>query len=99
MIGIDRIGIGSDLCLNWDYTVLEWMRSGRWTTSVDHGEGSAEKPSWPEQPSWFVGSKDLHTIAKGLANQGFSDDDIAKVMGENWLSFFEKSFSGSLVNS
>ena len=99
MIGIDRIGIGSDLCLNWDYTVLEWMRSGRWTTSIDHGEGSAEKPSWPEQPSWFVGSKDLHTIAKGLANQGFSDDDIAKVMGENWLSFFEKSFSGSLVNS
>ena len=99
MIGIDRIGIGSDLCLNWDYTVLEWMRSGRWTTSIDHGEGSAEKPSWPEQPSWFAGSKDLHTIAKGLANQGFSDDDIAKVMGENWLSFFEKSFSGSLVNS
>ena len=94
MIGIDRIGIGSDLCLNWDYKVLEWMRSGRWTTSVDHGEGSAEKPSWPPQPSWFSGSKDLHTIAKGLANQGFSDDDIAKVMGENWLSFFEKSFSG-----
>ncbi len=97
MIGIDRIGIGSDLCLNWDYTVLEWMRSGRWTTSVDHGEGSAEKPSWPPQPSWFSGSKDLHTIAKGLANQGFSDDDIAKVMGENWLSFFDKSFSPRLI--
>ena len=99
MIGIDRIGIGSDLCLNWDYTVLEWMRSGRWTTSIDHGEGSAEKPSWPEQPSWFSGSKDLHTIANGLANQGFSDNDIAKVMGENWLSFFDKSFVGKLVNS
>lgn len=97
MIGIDRIGIGSDLCLNWDYKVLEWMRSGRWTTSVDHGEGSAEKPSWPPQPSWFSGSKDLHTIAKGLANQGFSDDDIAKVMGENWLSFFDKSFSPRLI--
>ena len=97
MIGIDRIGIGSDLCLNWDYKVLEWMRSGRWTTRVDHGEGSAEKPSWPPQPSWFSGSKDLHTIAKGLANQGFSDDDIAKVMGENWLSFFDKSFSPRLI--
>tara|TARA_B100000787_G_scaffold52419_1_gene37880 strand:- start:1787 stop:2800 length:1014 start_codon:yes stop_codon:yes gene_type:complete len=99
MIGIDRIGIGSDLCLNWDYTVLEWMRSGRWTTGVDHGEGSAEKPSWPKQPSWFTGSKDLHTIARGLSNQGFSDDDIAKVMGENWLSFFEKSFPGNLIDS
>ena len=99
MIGIDRIGIGSDLCLNWDYTVLEWMRSGRWTTGVDHGEGSAEKLSWPKQPSWFTGSKDLHTIARGLSNQGFSDDDIAKVMGENWLSFFEKSFPGNLIDS
>ena len=94
IIGIDRVGIGSDLCLNWDYKVLEWMRSGRWTTGVDHGEGSAEKPAWPDQPSWFSGTKDLSIVAKGLEEQGFSDDNIAKVMGENWLSFFEKSFSG-----
>jgi microsomal dipeptidase-like Zn-dependent dipeptidase len=99
MIGIDRVGIGSDLCLNWDYKVLEWMRSGRWTTGVDHGEGSAEKPAWPDQPSWFSGTKDLSIVAKGLEEQGFSDDNIAKVMGENWLSFFEKSFSGSLLDS
>jgi microsomal dipeptidase-like Zn-dependent dipeptidase len=99
MIGIDRIGIGSDLCLNWDYTVLEWMRSGRWTTGIDHGEGSVEKPSWPEQPVWFTGPKDLFTVAQGLSHEGFSDDDVAKVMGENWLSFFEKSFAGSLVKS
>jgi microsomal dipeptidase-like Zn-dependent dipeptidase len=94
IIGIDRVGIGSDLCLNWDYKVLEWMRSGRWTTGVDHGEGSAEKPAWPDQPSWFSGTKDLSIVAKGLEEQGFSDDNISKVMGENWLSFFEKSFSG-----
>ena len=93
MIGIDRVGIGSDLCLNWDYKVLEWMRSGRWTTSVDHGEGSAERPAWPDQPSWFSCTKDLYVVAQGLSDEGFNDDDIAKVMGENWLSFFEKSFS------
>ena len=93
MIGIDRVGIGSDLCLNWDYKVLEWMRSGRWTTGVDHGEGSAEQPAWPDQPSWFSGTKDFYVVAQGLSDQGFNDDDIAKVMGENWLSFFEKSFS------
>ena len=98
MIGIDRIGIGSDLCLNWDYKVLEWMRSCRWTATVDHGEGSAEKPSWPSQPSWFSSSKDLHIIAQGLAKHGFNDNDIAKVMGENWLSFFDKSFSAGLIN-
>jgi microsomal dipeptidase-like Zn-dependent dipeptidase len=34
----------------------------------------------------------LYNIAQGLSDQGLDDDDIAKVMGENWLSFFEKSF-------
>ncbi|MFT7245441.1 MAG: membrane dipeptidase [Candidatus Azotimanducaceae bacterium] len=29
IIGIDRLGIGSDLCENRDYSVLEWMHSGR----------------------------------------------------------------------
>jgi len=99
MIGVDRIGIGSDLCLNWDYKVLEWMRSGRWTTGIDHGEGTADKPAWPAQPRWFEGPEGMHTVASGLADQGFQDEEIAKVMGKNWLSFFEKSFVGNLINS
>jgi microsomal dipeptidase-like Zn-dependent dipeptidase len=97
MIGIDRIGIGSDLCQNWDYSTLEWMRSGRWTTTVDHGEGSAASPSWPEQPSWFKSSKDIGNIADGLLAMGFSEQDTAKVMGENWLRFFRDSFAPASV--
>jgi microsomal dipeptidase-like Zn-dependent dipeptidase len=95
MIGVDRIGIGSDLCENWDYSTLEWMRSGRWKLGVDHGEGSAANPSWPRQPSWFCGSKDMLTVAQGLEDIGFDNTDIEKIMGQNWLSFFEQSFSGS----
>ena len=93
MIGIDRIGIGSDLCQNWDYAKLEWMRSGRWTTTVDHGEGSAANQAWPEQPSWFKGSKDIVNIADGLLAAGFSEEETSKVMGENWLRFFRDSFA------
>ena len=99
MIGIDRIGIGSDLCENWDYSTLEWMRSGRWTLGVDHGEGSAANPSWPRQPSWFAGSKDMLTVAQGLEDVGFANTDIEKIMGQNWLSFFEKSFPGAPVSA
>jgi microsomal dipeptidase-like Zn-dependent dipeptidase len=40
----------------------------------------------------------MHAVASGLADQGFQDEEIAKVMGENWLSFFEKSFVGNLIN-
>lgn len=93
LIGIDHVGIGSDLCQNWDYGVLEWMRSGRWTAGVDYGEGSASNADWPRQPDWFSHSGDIMNIAEGLGSAGFSEVDVAKVMGGNWLRFFEHSFS------
>ena len=34
MIGIDHIGIGSDLCKNWSNDVVMWMRNGKWTKKL-----------------------------------------------------------------
>ena len=92
MMGVERIGIGSDLCRNWDYSVLEWMRSGRWAATPDYGEGSAEAKDWPKQPQWFQSNRDFQTIAGGLADVGFSHEEVAGIMGHNWLRFFEQSF-------
>ena len=91
-MGIDRIGIGSDLCLNWDYTVLEWMRSGRWALTPDFGEGNAEQPAWPKQPEWFKNNLSFQNLIDGLQAVSFSDQDIEKIMGKNWLNFFVSSF-------
>ena len=41
LMGIDNIGIGSDLCQDQPDSVVEWMRVGRWTKEIDYGEGSA----------------------------------------------------------
>ena len=90
MIGIDRIGIGSDLCLNWDYTVLEWMRSGRWTTSVDHGEGSSQDAGWPEPLAWFGDNRDFPRIVDALKIKGFSDDELGLIMGGNWVDLLTR---------
>ena len=95
LIGIEHIGIGSDLCQNWDYSTLEWMRSGRWSLAPDYGEGSAKNRDWPKQPDWFSSSLDFNNIEAGLAQTGFSPDEIDKVMGLNWLNFFERSFQSS----
>ncbi len=92
IVGIDNLGIGSDLCLNWDYATLEWMRSGRWTAGTDYGEGSADNKGWPTQPGWFASSADFHNIARGLEKAGFGDDDVDKIMGQNWLTFFTHAF-------
>lgn len=92
LMGVDHIGIGSDLCQNWGYETLEWMRSGKWTFKPDYGEGSAANADWPRQPDWFSSSKDFGNIAAGLKAKGMSQDDVEKVMGVNWLNFFAASF-------
>jgi membrane dipeptidase len=92
LMGIDCVGIGSDLCQNWGYDVLAWMRSGRWTAGVDYGEGSASNAEWPKQPGWFSQSSDMANVAAGLLDYGFCEEDVAKVMGGNWLDFFQRSF-------
>lgn len=92
LMGIERIGIGSDLCQNWGYETLEWMRSGKWTFKPDYGEGSAANADWPRQPDWFGSSRDFENIAKGLADKGMEWSDVKKVMGKNWLNFFETAF-------
>lgn len=95
MIGIDQIGIGSDLCQNWGYVTLEWMRSGKWASVPDFGEGSAENASWPKQPSWFSSSRDFMNIANALPDAGFNKNEVKKIMGLNWLNFYEESFVSS----
>ena len=92
LMGIDHIGIGSDLCQDQPDSVVEWMRVGRWTKDIDYGEGSASDAGFPPMPSWFGGNLDFGNIAAGLRARGFAEGDVEKVMGGNWLRFFEESF-------
>ena len=92
LMGIDHIGIGTDLCQDQPDSIVEWMRTGRWTKQIDFGEGSAAAPGFPPMPAWFKDNRDFGRIAEGLSATGMSEDDIAAVMGGNWLRFFEESF-------
>jgi len=90
--GIAHLGIGSDLCQDQPDSVVEWMRNGRWSRQTDFGEGSAASPGFPPQPDWFTDNRDMPNLAKGLGAVGFSEDDVAAIMGENWLRFFDENF-------
>ena len=94
LMGPERIGMGSDLCQDQPDSVVHWMRNGRWTKTVDYGEGSASTPGFPEMPSWFADNRDFGRIAAGLRATGLSEADVAGIMGNNWLRFFEESFVG-----
>ncbi len=93
MMGMDHIGIGSDLCQDQADAVVTWMRNGRWSKVTDYGEGTAAEAGWPAQPDWFSDSTGYANIAQGLREAGFSTAEVEKVMGKNWLNFFERSFS------
>ncbi len=92
LMGADKIGIGSDLCQDQPDSVVEWMRVGRWTKEIDYGEGSADNAGFMDQPGWFRDNRDFKNIAKGLETVGFLPDEIAGIMGENWLNFYDRSF-------
>ena len=90
LMGIDNIGLGTDLCQEQPLSVLEWMRNGRWSKEMDYGEGSKANADWPRPLSWFKDSRDFPNITRGLQERGFKADDIAKVMGLNWLNFLDE---------
>ncbi|WP_116475348.1 membrane dipeptidase [Zobellella maritima] len=88
-MGIEHVGIGSDLCLNQPQSVLEWMRNGRWSKAMDYGEGSSQDAGWPAQPSWFRDGGDFNNLYRGLKAVGFNETDTAAILGGNWLRFLQ----------
>ena len=93
LVGIGALAIGSDLCQNQPDSVVEWMRSGRWTKTVDYGEGSAAAPGFPPMPQWFQDNRHFGAIEAGLLEVGMSQSEVAAIMGGNWLDFFSRSFN------
>ncbi len=92
IMGVDLIGLGSDLCQDQPDSVVKWMRAGRWTKKIDYGEGSANNAGFPPMPGWFKDNRDFNNIEQGLLDVGFNAEDTAKVMGNNWLGFFDLNF-------
>ena len=60
IMGINNVGIGSDLCLFQPDTVVEWMRNGTWAKQKNFGEGSKSKPGFPNNQ---IGLK-MHEVLK-----------------------------------
>ena len=89
IMDIKNIGIGSDLCLNQPDTIVEWMRNGTWSKSKNYGEGSKNKPGFPNQPEWFKDARGFENIENGLKKIGFSDTETHGILGNNWYNFYK----------
>lgn len=90
--GVDSLAIGSDLCQEQPDSIVEWMRMGRWSKDIDYGEGSASNAGFPKPVTWFKNSLGFDNLERGLNEIGFSDDEVGKIIGGNWLRFFQQQF-------
>ena len=89
IMGVEKIGIGSDLCLNQPDTIVEWMRNGTWTINKNFGEGSENKPGFPKQPKWFLDARGFNNLEVGLKKVGFSENEVNGILGNNWYNFYK----------
>ena len=87
---VEKIGIGSDLCLNHPDSVVEWMRNGTWTKTKNFGEGTKNKQGFPEQPSWFKDARGFANLENGLKKIGFNENEIKGILGNNWFNFYKE---------
>jgi microsomal dipeptidase-like Zn-dependent dipeptidase len=92
LIGAEHLGIGSDLCQDQPDAVVRWMRTGVWEENADAVDATRSAMRFPDQPAWFRSNLDMPGIAEGLRAIGFAPDEVAGVMGMNWLRFFEHAF-------
>ncbi|WP_053386400.1 dipeptidase [Leucobacter japonicus] len=91
-VGIDRVGIGTDLDQNGGFAYVEWMRQGRWARETQYGASGPAKPGPTPPLDWFSTPAQFPNAEQCLRARGFSDDEVAKIMGENWLHFYDTVF-------
>ena len=90
LMAVEKIGIGSDRCLNQPDSVVEWMRNGTWAKNKNYGEGSKNKSGFPKQPKWFEDARGFKNLENGLKKVGFNDKEINGILGNNWFNFYKK---------
>lgn len=93
LMGADRIGIGSDLCQDQPDSIVRWMRSGVWEDADTPPPDSVKHVRFPEMPTWFRSNEDFPNIARALRETGFSAEETAGIMGNNWFRFMERAFA------
>ncbi len=90
LMGVEKIGIGSDLCLNQPDSVVEWMRNGTWAKAKNYGEGTKNSSGFPKQPDWFSDARGFSNLESGLSKVGFNKNEINGILGDNWFNFYKR---------
>ena len=90
-IGVDAVAIGTDYCPGHTGAVRTWWRYARWSREKAPAEQMTMAPheGWSD---WVKTPAGVPNILKELARRGFSPDEMARIMGGNFLRLFSETF-------
>jgi membrane dipeptidase len=90
LVGVDAIALGSDYCPGHTGAVRTWWRYARWSRESAPAEQMTMAPheGWSE---WVKTPAGLHNLIPELSRRGFNPDEVAQMMGGNWMRLFAET--------
>lgn len=90
VMGIDHVGLGTDFILP---AALQQILSGPDWGEAERGAVNVSPEIWPfsDGHEGLENNSGYPNLSRGLVARGYSDEDIAKVMGGNWLRLIEET--------
>ena len=93
LIGIDHVGIGCDFTNNQSANMLRWFFTGRnIDVKIEYPKEfrieSKDEIVGPHYPEGFQSAADFPKLTLGLQERGYREQDVKKIMGENFLRLF-----------
>jgi membrane dipeptidase len=93
LVGCEHIGIGLDFTEGYKEAGVVLPESIRWRTLRPDMFGTVEEFVTQRYPNGLGGISELPILTQRLMQRGYTDDDVAGILGGNWLRTFEK-FAG-----
>jgi membrane dipeptidase len=94
MIGIDHVGIGSDISSGRSREYTLWCRTGKWSRESPIPLSNSTYPKWMKSPA------DFPTITHGLLDRGMQPEDVRKIMGGNFVRVLSETIDrGEIVDA
>ncbi len=87
-VGIDHVGIGTDFTQDQSRDFFKWLLSRQGT--IPQEEWLASFPDPVTHPSGMETPDKLSNVAAELKGRGYRDQDVSKILGENWLRLFRQ---------
>lgn len=89
--GIDHVGLATDFQIRG---IESWATKETWYEPRLRSFKPSYRVRWPP---WIEGLDEperFRNVAHGLHRRGYSDGDIEKLLGQNWLRYFRDTFRG-----